>query len=536
MKKFIKKITSSVIPVVLLGLIAVACDKDMEDLDPMRMFTPAGAIKSTSSVDRVKLTWNPSLYTTQSSGVTYTVEVAADTLFATPVILSVQTDTAGVVLTDDQLEVRKIYYARIKANSLGDRPESKWVTSNRFRIRGEQIALPTYGPDIKATSVLLRWVPTQGITRIVLTPLQGTPVEVAVTPEAAAEGRMTVTGLQPNTTYNFEIYAGNKSKGFGKITTKSVVAYTVTLEPGADLAAAIAASADGAVIGLQPGEYNLTSTVLIQGKYITIVSVSGNPANTVVNFKQFDVRDNGGGLKFSGLDLNGGGSDYFFNLVGGAADLRNLIVENSIVRNVKHSFLRGNRASNNDFKADTIKIDNSLIYDVASSGSYSFLMIDEMEFISLELTNSTFRNVGRQLISWASNLTMSQTPVILIDQSTINNFGFRDYPLLDVRGNTVKFTMRNSILANIPTSGTIGENLVRAGGSSELLISNNNLFKLTNGDGAPLVFPENATVRNNLEIDLGWNATTTNFTLPASSPVRSASMSGGPLGDLRWIY
>lgn len=536
MKKFLKKLTSSVIPVVLLGLIAVACDKDIQDLEPMRMFTPAGAIKSISSVDQVKLAWNPSLYTTQSSGVTYTVEVAADTLFATPILLSVQTDTSGVVLTDDQLEVRKNYYARIKANSLGERPESKWVVSNRFRIRGEQIALPTYGPEIKATSVVLRWIPTQGITRIVLTPLQGTPVEVTVTPEAAAEGKMLVTGLQPNTTYNFEIYAGNKSKGFGKITTKGVVSYTVTLEPGADLGAALAASANGDIIALQPGEYNLTSTVLIQGKYVTVVSVSGNPADTRINFKQFDVRDNGGGLKFSGLDLNGGGSDYFFNLVGGAADLRNFIVENSIVRNVKHSFMRGNRANNNDFKADTIKISNSLIFDVASSGSYSFLMIDEMEFISLELTNSTFRNVGRQLISWASNLTMSQTPVILINQSTINNFGFRDYPLLDTRDNTVKFTVRNSILANIPTSGTIGENLVRAGGSSELLIANNNFFNLTNGSGAPLVFPANATERNNLEVDLGWGAATTDFSLPANSPVRSASTSGGPLGDLRWIY
>lgn len=539
MKIAINKILK-LVPVILLGALAFACEDDPDKLDPMRMFTPAGDISSESGVSQVKLTWNPSLYTTNSSGVTYTVEVAADTLFETPVIISAQTDTSGVVLTDDDLEVRKNYFARIKANALGDRPESKWVVSNRFKITGEQVMLPLYNPEIKATSAILRWRPTSGLTRVVLVPAGGEPIEVPVTEEALSSGKMMVNNLQPNTSYSLDIFSGKKSKGFASFTTTNAIAYTTILSSGADLAGAIAASATGAVIGLEPGVYDLSSTIELSGKTITLASVSGNPADTKVTFKQFDLTGTGAGIKVSGIDFDGApnGADYFLNLVGDAANFTNFIVENSIIRNVKNTILRGNRANKNDYKVNTIRFDYSTIYNIGESGGYSFLVLDEMEFKSLEITNSTLYNIGRQLISWATDLSTYPVPNIVITRSTLLNFGSRDYVLLDARANMVKFTMQNSIIGNIPSPGSaISTDAIRTASSgSTLTVSYNNFFNLTNGAGAALVFPNGTQLAGNTDINPGWGSSTTSFTLPADSPLRMSSNTSGPVGAPRWIY
>ncbi|MCC9137245.1 DUF4957 domain-containing protein [Pontibacter silvestris] len=552
MKRILNKISHSLIPIMLLGLLTVACKEEIDELEPMRMFTPAGAISSESGVSQVKLTWNPSLYTTESSGVTYTVEVAADTLFETPVILTVETDTSGVVFTDDQLEIRKEYFARIKANALGDRPESHWVVSNSFRIIGEQIILlPIYSPGVKATSATLRWRVTPGITRVVVTPMQllpgeaepveaGDPMEFPVTEEEGTAGKKVIETLESNTIYNVQIYAGNKSKGYASFTTKTKINYTIVLTPDQDLATAIQASADGDIIGLEPGEYDATSTIEISGKYITLISVSGDPADTKVKYKEFELNGEGAGVKFSGIDFDGeeAGASYFFNLTGGATNFKNFIVENSIVHHASNTILRGNRADKSDFKVDTIKFDNTFIYDIGESGSYSFLLLDEMEFKSLELTNSTFNNIGRQLISWATDLTDNPVPSILIDHCTITNFGYRNYPLLDANGNKVNFTMQNSILVNIPKpESTISSAFVRVSSSgSTINASYNNLYNLTNGEGEELEFPEGSQMTNNLAVNLGWSTTTTSFHLPASSQLRSASSTGGAIGDPRWLF
>ncbi|SFU92750.1 DUF4957 domain-containing protein [Pontibacter akesuensis] len=536
MKEAINRIFR-LLPVVLLGMLALSCEEDPDKLAPMRMFTPAGDIQSQSGINQVKLTWNPSLYTTASSGATYTVEVAADTLFQSPVIVSVQTDTAGVVLTDEQLDVRTKYFARIKANALGDRPESHWVTSNSFQIRGEQVMLPLYGPDIKATSVLLRWRPTPTLTRLVLRPATGDAIEVALTEEAIASGSITVGNLQPNTFYNVEIYAGNRSKGFSSFTTAMETMYTTVLTPEDNLQEALENSASGDVIGLEPGVYSLSETFKINGKKITLRSTSGNPRDTKVNFKQFDVEGEGAGATFAGIEFDGSveGADYFFNFVGGAANFGNFIVENSIIHGVGNTILRGNRGKDNDYKVNTIRISNSLVYNVGESGGYSFFVLDEMQFQRLELVNSTFYGIGRQLISWAKDLPGAPVPTILIENSTLANFGYRDYPLLDARGNMVNFTMQNSILANINSAGGLDMIRVSSTGST-VTVAYNNLYNLTNGEGAALIFPEFAQLIGNTAVDLGWNESTTNFTLPAGSPLRTASNNGGPVGDPRWIY
>ncbi|TXK49132.1 DUF4957 domain-containing protein [Pontibacter qinzhouensis] len=545
MPTHLNKIYRTLLPVIFLGVLAIACKRDDDELEPMRLFTPT-TINSVAGETQVRLFWNASLYTTANDGVTYTVEVAADTLFSSPVVLSLVTDTSGVVFKDTQLDIKKKYFARIKANATATRPESKWITSNGFSIRGEQLFLVPASSEVRDRTAILRWRPSTGLSRIMLGAVNGTGTEIMLTEENIANNFIQLTGLTPSTKYVAEIFAGTQSKGTITFETIAPSIYTTLLNAGGDLAAAIEAASNGDLIGLEPGTYDLSAgRTFITGKTITIQSVSGNPADTKVNFKEITLKGSGAGVKLQGIDFDGGpgAADYFLNLTGlnadgEAATFSSITLENCIVRNTVNCFLRGNRGGNNAHKIDFIKLNNCLMYN--NGDSYTYLTMDKMEFNRLDVTNSTFYNVGRAFIGWATNITGQPKPTVLIDQCTFNNFGSsaRNQILFDANANPVDFTMQNSIIANTPKPGqSIGNNLLRAiGPGSVLEFKNNNYFKMTNGasPAVDLIIPEAFTQTNNKTIDLGWTATTSDFTLPTSSELRTAGTTGGAIGDPRW--
>jgi len=70
-----------------------------------------------------------------------------------------------------------------------------------------------------------------------------------------------------------------------------------------------------------------------------------------------------------------------------------------------------------------------------------------------------------------------------------------------------------------------------------MVFSYNNTFNFTNGTGTTLTLPTtNTSQAGNQTIALGWVVTTTDFTLPANSPLRTASAASAPIGDPRWTY
>ncbi|MFT2009609.1 DUF4957 domain-containing protein [Pontibacter sp. 13R65] len=546
MRKYNLQISKWLLPVMLLALTSlVACKHDEDSPEPMRMFMPAGQVTAVSGETSVRLNWKTPVNTTPQ-GTTYTIEVAADTMFNTGIVLTVESDTTSVLFTDEQLEVRKTYFARVKANAKEDRPESKWLTSNRFSIRGEQVFMVPVSSEVKDKTAILRWRASAGLNRIMLTPVNGVGTEIMLTEENIANNFIQLTYLTPSTKYTAEIFAGTQSKGTITFETVAPSIYTTLLNAGDNLAAAIEAAGNGDLIGLEPGTYDLTEVrTFITGKTITIQSVSGNPADTQVNFKELTLKGTGAGIKLQGITFDGtaGAADYFLNLVGlnadsEAATFSSITLENCVVRNTVNCFLRGNRGGNNAHKIDFIKISNCLMYN--NGDSYTYLTMDKMEFNRLDVINSTFYNIGRAFIGWSTNISGQPKPTVLIDHCTINNFGSnsRNQILFDANTNPVDFTVQNSIIANTPKPGQgIGNNLVRATGAGSVLeFKYNNHFKLTNGasPAVDLVIPESFTQSNIKTIDLGWNATTTEFTLPTSSELRTASTTGGPIGDPRW--
>ncbi len=532
----------------VIVMLASSCKKtDDAPTDPARIFKPSD-VKISAGETSAKLTWTLPLMST-GKVLKYSIDFSTDSLFST-IKYSTTADTAGVTVTEDNLAVRTKYYARIKANATETQPESKYVRSGGFQLTGIQLFLPIRDSEVKENNVVLRYTPTVGLSTIVLTPATGTAIITTLSPADASAGLKSITGLTAATKYTAELFDGTKSKGISTFTTLAPTTYTVRLNPGDDLAAAITGAANGAVIGLNPGTYALSATSFITQKSITIKSTSGNPSDTKVNYKEFDLEGTGAGITLSGIEFDGtaGASLYFLNLIGSqaangsAATFTNIVVDNCIAHGSTTAFLRGDRGTNaKDFKITGITVNNSLVYDMGANGTstYYTFNITKLQFNSIIVSKSTFYNCGPGLVLASTIATGDQTPSVQISYSTINGFGgSAKYALLDANTNPVIFSIQNSIIANTPKSSTVNASAIRGTGTgSSQNISNSNYFNLSTAltGGTALTFGT-ATLTGNQTIDLGWTASTTNFQLPAGSALRTASNTATAIGDPRWTY
>lgn len=551
MKKIFKIKQTLLLNVVIVFTVIIACFSCKKDpnagLQPARLFKPSG-ISIAATDTAATITWTASLFSVGEK-LNYTVQFALDSNF-TNIGLTKMVDTAGLKVTQSTVKIRTTYYVRVKANAYQDQPESNWSLFKSFKITGEQLFLPIRELELTESSVVLRWKVSANLTKIVLTPGSGTAVSYTLSGSELTSGVKSFTGLSGGTNYTAELFYNNTSRGILSFTTAITPVYSVVLNSGADLVAAVNAAANGDVIGLNPGAYSAGAVnFTILQKTITIRSTSNNPANTKVNYKEFDVKGTGAGINFVGIELDGTASAslYFINPVGLTADgdkaaFTQVTMNNCIIHGSTTSFMRANRGTNAaDQSIDNITIKNCVIYDMASTLGYTFLHLDKLQFNTLSVTKSTIYNFGRELLSCSTTLT-STPPTITFDYCTLNNFGASAlYVLMDANANPVKLNITNSIIANVPRpSGTVNAVALRSNGvGAATVFSSNNTFNFTNGAASPvaLTFPTtNITTIGNQTISLGWTATTTDFTLPATSPLRTASNVSTAIGDPRWTY
>lgn len=541
MKKLLNINVCGVILALGTLLLAAGCKKvnTTDGLVTPRLFKP-GSVAVAAGQTSAKVTWTNSIQTSGQK-FKYTVQFSKDTLFSS-VAFTMLSDTLGVTATDDSLTTKVKYWVRVKTNAFGGQPESNWAESKNFTITGEYYLLALRELEIKETSVVIRFKIGTPATKITLT-AGGTAVDYTLSATEISTGVKTITGLTAGTNYNAEIFSGTKSKGIETFTTLPLTTYSVILASGADLNAAVAAAANNAVIGLSPGTYNASAIVTpITQKMITIKSTSGNPGDTKVMFKEMTMKGTGAGLKVSGIEFDGaaGAASYFINCTGTLGDTDpstyvSITVENCYVHNTGNCFIRANRAAANANKIDFIKITNTVGYDNAVS-TYDYFTLDKTLFNRLDVSKSTFYNVSRSLVLWSTAAT-GVTPVITFDLCTFNNFGSdaSKYVILDANANPISFSMTNSIIGNVPRVTGAQTAAIRASNGS-ITFSNNDEFKFTTLPGGTIniTLPSGAVA--NQTIDPGWTATTTDFTLPTTSTLRTASSVGAAIGDPRWAY
>lgn len=534
----------------LVGALLVSCadlELDLSIPEDMTRFRPT-ALTAMSGEIAATLTWPASLFTNPGE-VTYTVQVGTDSLF-TSVVFEKSTELTSIQVSDEEVQIQTPYFARVRANGVSTAQNSAWVrTMTPFQLTGEQIFLPTLDNEIGSTSVLLRWRPTANPTRILLRDQASNQLEFMLSDADRQAASVTLEGLQPLTAYTAQIFAGQRTVGATSFVTKEQSIYDIVVSPGQNLRSILEDAPDGSFIGLEPGTYDLVdnsgafANLRLIGKTIILHSVSGNPADTRINYREITLSESGAGIEVNGITFDGGPGtgDYLFNFVGGPANFTRVVMDNSVAVNVRLAFMRANRANNNEHKIDLIRVNNTVMRNHAVANWHVF-HIDRCEFKELEITNSTFHAVGsRGFIGWATNMPMPFRPKITVTNVTINGLGSsnRNDALLDCNNNEVDFTMTNSIVANMPFEGqTVGSRLIRANPNSQVILANTNLFNLTTGGATPqdITIISYVQTSNLTNVNLGWNQSTTDFRLPSGSPLRTAATNGGPIGDLRWAF
>lgn len=561
-----KKNNLKIVMLVLIGLTSAfalsSCNKSVDgsvvDASTRRSFTPSN-LQVKAIKDSALFSFTAPLYAT--SGMTYTIELSKDSSFSA-IELSLISDTTSAFATDSVLALNTPYYTRVKVNPYSVFAASNYFTrEGTFKLIGLQYLKVIRDFEITSSSVLLHWYLnsyTQNATSLVLTPSKGgTPITSAVTADELKSGSKQVAGLTPGTKYTAQLFASKKSVGLITFSTTPAVTYTTILNADVDdLSAAIAAAADGDVIGLNPGTFTLASTTPVLQKTITIRSVSNDPSDTKVLSREIDLVGDGAGITLVGIDFNANyaGSSYgttFLQLLGSVATagapatFTNVKIDNCIIHDYTRCVIRGNvGAVANNFKIGTISINNCQIYniDLPNTSGYYTCSLEKLQFNEVLFSKSTFYNMGEGLINMSTALAVpALKPQMSIDFCTMNNVGGNaKYLLFDANANQVNYSLTNSILANTPMSGTLKTAAFRATAvGNKMIFYRNNYFKFASAVGGFELVLTGLDQVANISEDLGWTSSTTNFSLtplPASHAVFTASSSGSTIGDPRWAY
>jgi len=416
----------------LLALGVVSCKKDeLGSNELVRMFMP-GDISVVSGDTIATLSWKASLYTS-TTDVSYTIELSRHSLFAGTPELSQVTKSTQITVTDRQLAVRQKYFARLKANAVGNSGESNWLHSSGMTpIKGEQYLRPILDGELTESKVTLRWVVNPGFNKITLTPKTGTPISVNLDPADIAAGVKAISGLSPKTTYDAAIFLGPAQKGYLTFTTfagtptgSNVVMVGPTDDLGAMLQTAVA---PGTIFVLQQGSKytNDASVKLPDNASITIWGQTG-PNKPIIAFNQLLMPVNGGGtIRLENLDITGYQNgdpaltrrSYFVNQ-NAQSTTAEIIFENCTIRNMANSPMRLQTSTAIVF--DKVTFNKCIVYDIGwngSNGTYPFISNTITAKINnIYITNSTFYKVGYGLI--AHNAAPSNT--VQVDNNTFYN-------------------------------------------------------------------------------------------------------------------
>lgn len=555
------------------AMVFVACnpDDDMDD-DPEveKLFSPSN-FTATNGPTSVTFQWNASQFA--PAGTEYAIEISKSNDFA-DVEHNITTSELTASVNDSQIDIKVDYFARIKAvaSSAENEDSDYTVIANAFRITGEQLFLALQDSDITDVSVRLRWAEAEGITTITISENETVVQTVTLSTDEITAREALVEGLTAETEYVAELFAGEVSKGTVSFTTKEESIYDLIITPTTEgFRSLIENAEDGSLIGFEPGEYDIMnaegtefSSLNIVAKNLTIESTSGDPSNTTINFREFNLVGDGAGVVFRGITFdgakstaNGQNAEYFMNLRGEASDgaaasFDMFVLENCVVKNMNNCYFRGNRGSGaNDHKIELIRVNNSIIGQSALvAANYGLFIFNKLEFTKFELTNSTFYQAGRSFIDLSVTMSMPVRPEVIVDHCTINGWGTNNsnkWILVDANATDLEMNITNSIFANAPypETGITRLDLFRTnGGNSILNVTNCNLHNLTSGiseplnpditNNTPLVIPATVNATAVTTETLPWTFNATDFSLPAGSPLRTASTTGGPIGDPRW--
>lgn len=461
----------------LLLLMVASCREEKEDLNLTRTFRPA-AFSITSGETEAIIEWQPSLFTKEGS-VSYFLEVSSDPVF-TNKIYSLDTTSTSVTLAYPLLEIRKPYYARVRAIASNPALNSEWSVSEAFGITGDQfLYLAPDDAEVLDNAVILRWLDKPGLTKITISPENNTSFDIELTEADHDTLMLVLRDLAPVTNYVAEIFAGDESKGIVTFRTKASIEGNlvdlrgITGNPNI-LVDTLPDIAPGSVVVLKRGEiyevasYSFDKSVkLISGldfipQFARIVITSNFNILAGSSIDSLIFQD----IILTGADFNG---DYIFNF-NQPGTIGKIGYENCRV----HKFRGMNRAQTaspgtiiSNLSVNNCVIDSVREYGIATASSASSIA-------NIKITNSTvykLRKFVDHRVAGANSL--------VIENCTLNEMPgtggggatyIIDYNTFDV---ATPIIIKNSIFGTTwsETGGMQTVNGYRIGGGSVLSIT-----------------------------------------------------------------
>lgn len=314
--------------------------------------------------------------------------------------------------------------------------------------------------------------------------------------------------------------------------TNLILASTINVTP-ATIGASLTAAADGDILLLDAGTY--TSGINFQtGKVITLQGVD---KATVIITQSIGLGTSTAvtncGLLFKDLTINIAASYFMDGTIG---DLKIIEFNNVVIQNVNRCLLRTANTTANTI--DLIKFNNCTIKN-CGSGGYSFLYPKHI-VKSLEVTNTTLYNytLGESFF-YPQTTATSNVFTFSFQNNTVYKWGKDDTRALcntrNLYSTTSNYVFKNNIIAE-PGATLLPKIVIATGGN---LVAEKNL--VVNYGTYSMTSATSSSITDNTLAGLGLS--TVGFTDPANgdfsilstSPVATASTTGGIIGDPRWL-
>ena len=447
-----------------LGTLALtSCDDAMDEITSIvlnRDFAPIGLEAKSATENSITLEWTKS-----HDNVTYTIELFADdSLTFEGTASNTYTDIEATKLKISGLVYDTKYSARVMTIDNDDpNRNSKW-SNVFFRTSAQQIFETPTENDIADRSVIMTWPAGEAATTVRVYVDDNLVKEQPVTADEVNEGKVVVTGLEPETAYTIRLYNGEKQRGSKDITTIADLNGATLVHEGDDLRTLIEAANDGDVFALYGGTHIIpdsdtegkASSVKVT-KSITIKGIY--PTNVPVIKGRFEIYD-GASLDISQVVIDGidnSTTDQAFNFKTAEATYPRLRVENAEIKN----FGKGVYYLNVAATVQELTFYNCLIHDIVCDGGDMFDCrkgrIDALNFQQCTIYNSA---AARDFIRMDDASARGGTPTITVDHCTIDGCANGGKRLLYVRyvGNVINWT--NNIVTN---TGAVWSNQSKTG-------------------------------------------------------------------------
>ena len=304
------------------------------------------------------------------------------------------------------------------------------------------------------------------------------------------------------------------------------------------------AAEDGSKFIMAGGTYTAATVLQVKNHKYTFVPDEGAKPVFAASFYSENAGVFSGSLSFTGVDFDlTSGNSNLIQFKNGAG-LSHLEIKNAAVKGIRQSLLVTEGSSENPISK--IVLDNCIVDGSAAEGS-GFIQPDSRIVNSVSIKNSTIFNYkkGNNFLTLQKKDAANEAIMVTIENNTIYNTGSQDgngFVFIDNQyKNTSTYTFRNNIMQEERENPKLIYMFYsnNPNGTGTAVFDNNLFVGITSQavKGTVSVTETNVkTVAGLGLVSLSFpNPTAGNFRFSKNSPLATAGLGGGILGDPRWL-